>query len=131
MLKIFISAPYPLKSVAEGFSRFIKTFDFEVVSTWHNIQPHKDLQKAATIDLQDLDRANTFIILKDENLGNGGKDVEYGYAIAKEYNLCVVSYVGPLCIYDYLKQVTVVPYQVSVVQWLEGLNGFKDGCHIF
>jgi len=121
-LKVFIAAPYPLKDLAKGHSKFIESHGIEVVSRWHNVPPLKDYKQAALDDIYDLDRANTFVILKDNDLGNGGKDIEFGYAIAKGYNLCVVSYSGPKCIYDYLEQVTVVPTQSSVINWLDTLN---------
>jgi len=116
-LKVFIAAPYPHKDIAIKVMNLLLDNKINVVSTWHNNPPSSNFNNAALTDIEDLNNANTLILLELDG-GYGGKDREFGYALAKEMNLIVISENGPQCIYDFLSDVDVFTDIKSAIDFI-------------
>lgn len=95
MLNIYVAAPWDMKSQARTMSLLLKNAGHAVTSTWLNepdgnhsaIGHHlvSDLETIAQQDVDDLDAADTLVLLsggRTPRVG-GGRHFEFGYSYAK------------------------------------------------
>lgn len=84
MLKVYIAAPFPLKSEAAALMNFLVAAGHAVTSTWLRVDDMPDTDAAARLDLADVHSADVLVALNPpgwEVKGSGGRHVELGAAL--------------------------------------------------
>lgn len=106
MRRIYIAGPFEKRIELQAFATHLKTVEnHEVTSRWlgpdwpeEALNPLLSSNRARGIeyaikDIEDITRADTFILFSDGN-GRGGRNVELGYALCAK-NIEHVIIVGP------------------------------------
>lgn len=84
MLKVYIAAPFPLKSEAVVVKALLEGAGYEVTSTWLRVDDMPDTDAAARLDLADVQRADVLVAMNPagwETRGTGGRHAELGAAL--------------------------------------------------
>jgi nucleoside 2-deoxyribosyltransferase len=109
----YVAAPFKRKPEAKKFAQELERYGVQVTSRWHTTHPDTDdpegLAQQARDDLDDIDQADTFILLNFKGWlmeGQGGKHVETGYALAKGKRVIIVG--KRWNVFHYLPEVLVV-----------------------
>lgn len=92
--RVYIAAPFQLRDRAQALMTRLEANGFPVTSRWLRIDDMPDTDDAARLDLQDIDEADALVLLNAEDwrtAGTGGRHTEFGYAYAKDKDLCVVG----------------------------------------
>jgi hypothetical protein len=96
--KAYIAAPWPSKAAAKLARQSLADRGIECTSSWIDFEPEASteaiLQEEAVRDFRDIRRANALILLNTIDLvplGQGGKHVEVGYALAMNKPVYVIG----------------------------------------
>lgn len=92
-MKIYVAAPYSMREDAQKTMKQLEDLGYEVTSTWLKIVDNEDCE-TAEMDLADIERAHALVLLNPPeyaNKGNGGRHVEFGYALACGKRLIVIG----------------------------------------
>ncbi|MDP3720809.1 MAG: hypothetical protein Q8T13_23855 [Acidobacteriota bacterium] len=94
MLKVYIAAPFQLKSEAVVLLALLQGAGYEVTSTWLRVTDMPDTDQAARLDLADIDRSDVLVAMNPhgwESKGTGGRHGEFLYAHAKGKELILLG----------------------------------------
>jgi nucleoside 2-deoxyribosyltransferase-like protein len=128
-VNVYVAAPYVNRSGAHAVAHVLRAEEFTVVSSWHELPEETDLEAAAVVDLQDLDRADMMLHLDIPSACSAGRWVETGYAIARGLPVVVVQTAdhpkpGPDgCIFLALPGVRVADGLAEAIRWLRKARG--------
>jgi hypothetical protein len=83
-VKVYIAAPFPLRSDAVRLMEYLEAHGHVVTSTWLRIHDMPNCDDSARLDLADVARSDALIALNPpgwEEKGTGGRHVEFGCAV--------------------------------------------------
>jgi nucleoside 2-deoxyribosyltransferase len=101
-LKIYLAASFTRKNELREFAKVLRKRGHEVTSRWlrerahpnTQIQPGDNYRRIAKVDIEDIDRADTFVIFTTNPkhwIKRGGKHFEAGYAFSQGKRMIVVG----------------------------------------
>lgn len=103
-MKVYLAAQYARRDELKQHAVKLQEVGVEVTSRWleekaplnSDMGDHKVdfYQETATIDIEDIDRANAVVFFSEDPLvgiKRGGRHVEFGYAHAKEMPIYVIG----------------------------------------
>lgn len=121
MIKVYIAAPYPERTLAIKTMKRLEWQGCEVTSRW--LKGGDALtDEWARNDLEDVARADLLLALNPEgysNVGTGGRHVELGYAIALNKAILLVG--ERTNIFHYLSNIKVIDGAEDLVKQLKKL----------
>ncbi len=106
-MKVYIAAPYPLRSEARDLGLTLRNLGHHVTSRWL-LKDDDSSDATAQMDLDDVDRADVLLLWQPgewANKGTGGRHVEFGYALA--IGKPVVVFGSKTNVFHYLDRVRV------------------------
>jgi hypothetical protein len=109
--RVYIAARFERQAEASAFADELVKAGLRVTSRWlliPDLAVPENAPERARMDLDDLRRADAYVLLSDDVPGRGGKDFEAGFAYATA--MCVIV-VGP---------------PVHVFHFLPGVRRFRD-----
>ena len=92
-MNIYLAAPWAHKETAREVAAVLEAEGFTLASRWlrehKDSTDHRELQREAVNDLEDLDNSDVLVLL---NLGKSdGKATEFGYAYRSQLPIIVVG----------------------------------------
>jgi nucleoside 2-deoxyribosyltransferase len=127
-MTIYIAAKYPRRDEMRHVRTKLQIAGFTVTSRWLDETTPLDstlpestprsCQRTAIIDLEDVDRADTFLFFSEDSLvgvPRGGRHVEMGFALAKGKRIIVIG--DPENIFHYLPGIIHYPTLDSFLEW--------------
>jgi hypothetical protein len=106
-MKIYLASNYSTHPLMREVAKGLKAHGHEITGTWiegtHDSWPAVD---CAEVDLRDLDAADAIMLFSGNparSRSRGGKNVEFGYALAKGKLLFLVG--EPVNVFHYLPNV--------------------------
>lgn len=118
-VKVYIAAPYPLRSVAVGMMGILEAHGFVVTSRWLR-EKDDDGPVAAQKDLADIKEADALLALHPEgwhDRGTGGRHVELGYALALGKRIILLG--QRTSNFHHLDAIEVTQTIEEAVEWLK------------
>jgi len=96
MASIYIATAYFWKSRAQMLAVWLESKGHVVTSRWHRLGEEKKEaeQEYAKIDLEDINRADLLVLwtgYRGPNSHTGGKNVEFGYALASGHRIIILG----------------------------------------
>lgn len=107
-MKVYIAAPFELRNDARELMHALEAKGHEVTSSWLR-ELDEESDKWARVDLQDIARADIFLLLNPDGWqrkGGGGRHTETGYAIALGKQIVVAGVRSN--IFHYLSSIRVI-----------------------
>lgn len=93
-MKLYIAAPFELIDDARLLMLKLEALGIEVTSSWLRVGDFANDDPTARLDLADIDRADTVLLLNPEGYqrsGTGGRHFEAGYAYARGKQVVVAG----------------------------------------
>lgn len=137
MTSIYLASAFLRRSEIARDATLLRRDGLTIVSTWHDaphdITPEAELtyqQRArlAQRDRDDLEQAAVLVLYGDppgEYAGNGGKHVEFGYALALDLHIVIIGHRES--IYAYLPNVVFCETPEIARVYLAGLTLRSNG----
>jgi nucleoside 2-deoxyribosyltransferase len=120
-MKVYVAAPYPIRDLAIYVMRALEEHGHEVTSRW--LKALDELtDEHARKDMEDVASADVLLAMNPdgwENIGTGGRHVEFGYALALGKRVVLIGQRSNM--FHYLNQVTVVDTLEEALAWLTNL----------
>ena len=91
-LGVYIAAPFQLRHFGEVARSGLLSMGLISTANWLDQNTDDWSDKAARIDLEDIDRATVFLLINPPEWaqkGTGGRHVELGYAIARHKDIII------------------------------------------